>query len=76
MTELREHSSVSIVRLDRTRYKKQTIKQAAEHQAIYHSMSAKECGESFQYLMRVSYGFLGQEWPKMDKTAFSKRTLQ
>lgn len=62
------------MRLDRSHFKKQTFSEAAEHQTAYNQMSAKEKGESFQYLMRVNYGFLGQDWPKMDKTAFSRRS--
>jgi len=62
------------VKLDRTSFKKQSFAEAAaEHQATYKSMSAIERSESFQYLMQVNYGFLGKDWPRMDKTVFSKR---
>ncbi|PXA04797.1 hypothetical protein DDZ13_06420 [Coraliomargarita sinensis] len=62
------------MRLDRTSFKKQSFAEAAaEHQATYKAMSAEERSKSFKYLMQVNYGFLGKDWPKMDKTAFSKR---
>ena len=59
--------------LDRNSFKKQSFLEAAEHQSVYNRMTPKERGESFKYLMQVNYGFLGQDWPKMDKTYFIKR---
>jgi len=62
------------VKLDRTRFKKQSCAEAAaEHQAIYRAISVRERAKAFNYLMQVNYGFLGQDWPRMDKTVFSKR---
>jgi hypothetical protein len=61
------------VRLDRTSFKKQSFDQAAEHQTAYKAMSPEQRGESFKYLMQVNYGFLGKDWPKMERTVFSKR---
>lgn len=61
------------MKLDRNSFKKQSFTEAAaEHQATYKAMSTQERAESFQYLMQVNYGFLGQDWPRMDKAVFSK----
>jgi hypothetical protein len=61
------------MKLDRTKFKQQSFAKAADHQATYRTMTETERAESFHYLMQVNYGFLGQDWPKLDKTAFSKR---
>lgn len=61
------------MQLDRTSFKQQSFAEAADHQATYQTMSVAERANSFHYLMQVNYGFLGQNWPRLDKTAFSKR---
>ncbi len=61
------------MKLDRTQFKQQSFAEAADHQAAYQAMSAAERAKSYHYLMQVNYGFLGKDWPRMDKTVFSKR---
>ncbi len=73
LTALSERFRVISVKLDRTQFKQQSFAGAADHQAAYKQMSEAERAKSFRYLMQVNYGFLGQDWPRMDKTVFSKR---
>ncbi len=62
------------MKLDKTKFIKQSYADAADHQLEYDKMSAKEKEESFFLLMQASFGFVNQPWPKMDKTYFIKRT--
>lgn len=56
------------MRLDKTAFKKHSPAEAADHQRHYRRMSGEERAQSFRYLMSVAYGFLGREWPRMDKS--------
>ena len=64
------------MKLDRSAFRKQDRQQAADHQGHYRAMAEAERGRSFLYLTQVSYGFLGKDWPRMDKSAFAKRSRQ
>jgi hypothetical protein len=61
------------VRLDKTAFSKQSFADAANHRQHYEQMSSPEKTKSFRYLMSVAYGFVGDDWPRMDKTAFQIR---
>ena len=61
------------MRLDKTAFKKQSPAGAADHQGHYRSTSGEEQARSFRYLMSVAYGFLGREWPRMDKSCVQIR---
>ena len=61
------------MRLDKTVFKMQRFADAADDQKVYRRMSDAERSKTFHYLMQVNYGFLGQDWPRMDKTFFTKR---
>ena len=65
--------SIGTMRLDRTAFKRQSFSDAADHQRHYKQMSPREQAESFRYLMSVAYGFVGRDWPRMDKTAYQTR---
>lgn len=67
---------IAIMKLDRTTFKEQTFAEAADHRAVYDKMSEDERGASFRYLMQVNYGFIGKLWPRLDRTAFSKRSRE
>lgn len=60
--------------MNRSLFTRQSRTQAADHQAVYRAMTPEQRAEAWQYLMRVAYGFVGKEWPKMDKTVFSRRS--
>ena len=60
--------------MDRTVFKQQSFREAADHQSTYHNASVDEQSEHFKYLMSVAFGFVGKPWPKMDKQPFSAST--
>jgi len=64
------------MKMNRTVFKKQSFREAADHQSTYQTMSVQEQADSFRYLMSVAFGFVGKPWPKMEKEYFSssKRT--
>ena len=59
--------------LDKSAFRKQSFKEAANHQQHYANLSAGEQAKSFNYLMSTAFGFGGGKWPAMDKTAFQTR---
>ena len=61
------------MRLDKTAFAKQSHAEAADHQRHYAKMSDQERAQSFRYLMSVNFGFVGCDWPRMDKTLFQVR---
>jgi len=61
------------MRLDKSAFTRQSLASAANHQDAYAEKSWRERGEIFRYLMQVNFGFLGSEWPKMDKSVVRKR---
>lgn len=62
------------MKLDKTKFIKQSHIEAANHQHEYNKMSDEEKEESFLLLMQASFGFVNQPLPKMDKTFFIKRS--
>lgn len=64
------------MQMDRTAFKQQSFRDAADHQSAYRTMITKEQAESFRYLMSVAFGFVDRPWPKMEKHyfSFSKRS--
>jgi len=61
------------MRLDKTAFRKQSFAEASDHQRYFRSMSEEEKSRSFRYLVSVAYGFVGRDWPKMDKSLFRAR---
>ena len=57
--------------MDRTAFKQQSFREAADHQSTYQTMSIQEQAEHFRYLMSVAFGFVGKPWPNMEKKYFS-----
>lgn len=64
------------MRLDKTVFQEQSFTEASDHQRIYKKMSDKEKARSFHHLVSVAYGFVNQDWPRMDKTHFEIRKHQ
>lgn len=62
------------MQMDRTAFKQQSFREAADHRSTYHSASEEEQAEHFKYLMSVAFGFVGKPWPKMDKQQFRAST--
>lgn len=65
---------MSQYRLDRTAFKAQTVKEAADHDAYYNKLSLKERLSVVNYLNSVAYNYPENEPPRMDRTAFSIRS--
>jgi hypothetical protein len=61
------------MRLDKSAFKKQSFRDAADHQKHYEKLPPGRRTESFNYLMSSAFGFVGNNWPQMDKTAFQIR---
>ena len=64
---------MSEYRLDRTAFKAQTVKEAADHDVYYNGLSLKERLSIVNYLNSVAYNYPENEPPKMDRSAFSMR---
>jgi hypothetical protein len=67
---------MSAFKLDRTAFKAQTAKEAADHATYYKSLTWQERLRIANYLNSVAYNYPENEPPKMDKTAFSIRTRE
>ncbi|MGY6520724.1 MAG: hypothetical protein ACXIUD_03285 [Mongoliitalea sp.] len=63
------------MKLDRKAFKIQSFKEAANHQQYYRELPEEEKENLFIKLMQAAYGFIGEDWPKMDKNHFEERTL-
>jgi hypothetical protein len=61
--------------MDRNAFKIQSFKEAADHQKHYNSLEEKEKNVLFLNLMQAAYGFVGNDWPKMDKNHFEERSM-
>lgn len=65
---------MSEYRLDRTAFKTQTAKEAADHDKYYKELPLKERLSIVNYLNSIAYNYPENDSPKMDRTAFSIRT--
>jgi hypothetical protein len=59
--------------MDKQFFRKQSFKESADHQQYYQTLSSKEQTEVFYTLMAAAYGFVGKEFPKMEKRFIEKR---
>lgn len=57
--------------MDKSIVRTYSFKTQPKESSLYANMSQEERVDVFLYLMRTAYQF--DEWPKMDKTVFSKR---
>lgn len=64
-----------MMKLDKKAFTIQSFEEAADHQKHYKSLSEEEKGDFFLHLMQAAYGFVGSDWPKMDKDHFKVRSL-
>jgi hypothetical protein len=64
------HLSFICMQMDRTAFKQQSFRQAAEHKSAYGNAPVEEQAQHFKYLMGVAFGFVDKPWPKMDKQQF------
>ena len=60
-------------KLDRTAFQKLSFEEADRQMQEGKTVSFPERIRQFNYLMSVAYRFLGESWPRMDRTAFEKR---
>ena len=61
-------------RLDRTAFKKQTLKEADQTREYWLGKSVKERLNAAMYLNSIVYGFSLENPPRLDRTYFHKRT--
>jgi hypothetical protein len=62
-------------KLDRTAFKAQTLKEAANHATTYKKLSWQERLKVATYLNSVAYNFDLNNPPKMDRTKFSAKSI-
>ncbi|MFN9803144.1 MAG: hypothetical protein ACK54Y_04905 [Bacteroidota bacterium] len=62
-------------RLDRTAFKAQTLKEAAQHSDYYKKLTWQERLQIADYLNSVAYNYDLNNPPKMDKTKFSVKSI-
>jgi len=62
------------MRLDKTVFKKQTLREAADHQPTYDQMDGHSQKEAFHQLMAACFGYVGRQSPQMEKQVFAKRS--
>ncbi|WP_295721870.1 hypothetical protein [Mucilaginibacter sp.] len=67
---------MSDFRLDRTAFKAQTAKEAADQTAYYKQLTWQERLRIANYLNSVAYNYPENNPPRMDKTVFSIRTIE
>ena len=60
-------------RLDRTAFQKLSFEEADKQMQQSNNQTEEERFRHFNYLMSVAWRFLGEPWPKMDKTFFEMR---
>ena len=58
--------------LDRAAFEALSFEEADQKMNKSGGLSWNENVSHFNYLMSVAFGFLGIEWPRMDKTYFEK----
>lgn len=63
------------MKLDKTAFKIQSYAEAADLQKHYRELPEEEKKDLFFRLMQAAYGFVGNDWPKMDKNYFKVRSL-
>ncbi|GHB26303.1 hypothetical protein [Mongoliitalea lutea] len=63
------------MKLDRKAFKIQSFEEAADHQQYYRELPEEEKEDLFFKLMQAAYGFVGKDWPRMDRNHFEERTL-
>ncbi|RWY49135.1 hypothetical protein EPL05_17080 [Mucilaginibacter gilvus] len=61
-------------RLDRTAFKAQTAKEAADHASYYKTLTWQERLKIANYLNSIAFNYPGDKPSKMDRTAFSMRS--
>ena len=64
---------MSEFRLDRTAFKAQTAKEAANHDIYYDELNLQERIKIVDYLNSIAYNYPENDPPKMDRTVFSMR---
>jgi hypothetical protein len=63
---------ITIYRLDKSAFEALSFDEADKQMNSSEGLTWHESIMHFNYLMSVSFGFLGKEWPRMDKTHFQK----
>ena len=63
-------------RLDRTKFKAQTMLDAANHGAYYKDLSWQERLSISAYLNSIAFNYDPQHPPRMDRTKFSAKSLK
>jgi hypothetical protein len=66
---------MSDYRLDRSAFRAQSLKEAAEHSKYYKKLSWNERLSVTFYLNSIAFGFDRNNPPKLDRSSFSARSL-
>jgi hypothetical protein len=61
--------------MEKTFFIKQSLTSADSHQQHYKMLSVEEKAKVFLTLMQAAYGFVGKDWPKMEKTFTGARRI-
>ena len=62
----------AIYRLDKSAFEALSFEDADKRMNSSTGVPWNESVNQFNYLISVAFGFLGKEWPRMDKTHFQK----
>lgn len=62
-------------RIDKTKFKGQTVEEAANQSEYYKHLSWKERFRIAIYLNSIAFKMVGKDEPRMDKTVFKARSV-
>jgi len=65
---------MSSFKLDRTKFKAQTAKEAADHSSYYQSLTWQERLKIANYLNSIAFNYLENNPPRLDRTKFEARS--
>lgn len=63
------------MKIDKKAFIVQSFEKAADHQGHYKNLKEEDKKDLFFILMQAAYGFVGGDWPEMDKNHFEERCL-
>lgn len=66
---------MSTFRLDRTKFKAQTVDEAADHATYYQSLTWQERLKIANYLNSIAYNHPVNQAPRLDKKKFKARSM-
>ena len=61
--------------MDKKYFKKQSLKEASDHQQYYKSLSDEEKEDIFRRMLKAAYGLVGKDLPRMEKKFMGARKM-